>query len=467
MALRGLLQDYWIDLSAKKASQLLRKWEDKTLYKFLSLVEKFVQDENQKLSLCEFKALFERNHPFADWIKRLATQLNPKVQERFIANIILRSFFTNRKKRKRFLKEHGFYPPTNIVIDVTARCNMKCQGCWAAKYAKVPDMDINLIERIVRECWDMGINFITITGGEPFIRKDLLDLYAKYPKVFFHIYTNGVLIDKNTAKRLGELGNVAPMISIEGFEETTDRRRGKGTFRKLMEVMDNLRQEGVFFGFSVTTTRFNVEEVTSDEFINLMIEKGCMNGWYFNFVPVGIDPNPELMPTPEQRNFSRKRIYKIRNSRPIFVVDFWNDGPSINGCMAGGRYYLHITVNGDVEPCVFVHFAVDNIKGKSLLDVLKSPFFKAIREQIPYDGNTLRACMIIDRPEVLRDHVKRHNAKPTHEGADTLITTIKDQLDEYARGIAEIYEKAWKEGDWIRIFSFDYMGEREEVLLRK
>jgi len=249
-----------------------------------------------------------------------------------------------------------------------------------------------------------------------------------------------------------KLGNVAPMISLEGGRETTDARRGKGVYDKITATMRKLRDRRIFFGFSVTETRYNAEEVSSDGFIDEMLALGCFNGWYFQYIPIGLEPNPSMMLTPEQRDMLRRRIYKLRNTRPVFLVDFWNDGPSAGGCMAGGKKYLHINCHGDIEPCVFVHFACDNIKEKSLTEALKSAFFRAIREGIPYDGNTLRACMIVDRPEVLREYCKRFNAYPTHEGVETLTGELSSEVDKYAQGIADIYNHAWEKGDWMKLF---------------
>ncbi|GAH67635.1 unnamed protein product, partial [marine sediment metagenome] len=176
---------------------------------------------------------------------------------------------------------------------------------------------------------------------------------------------------------------------LGGFEKETDRRRGKGAWARIMKSMDVLNDNGVLFGFSVTATRDNNELVVSDEFVDLLIEKGAFVGWYFNYIPIGKEPDMELMPTPEQRDYRRKRILEIRKSKKLIAADFWNDGPLVNGCMAGGKNYLHINANGDVEPCVFVHFAADNIKGKSLTDILTSDFFMAFRKRQPYTENHL------------------------------------------------------------------------------
>lgn len=456
-------KSYVAEELASQAIRLTASSSNENLIKAIGILQKMSSLlgglEERKEQLEEFKKLLKARHPFAKWLRRVNNELNPHCRNVFFKNIIVKNHFTVRKKRNEFAKRAGFRGPTNIVISPTIRCNLRCEGCWAGKFKQVPDMEMELLERIVEEARDeLGINFITITGGEPFIRKDLLSLYEKYPDVQFHIYTNGTLIDEEVTKRLGELGNVVPMISVEGREEKTDARRGKGIYRKVMKAMDNLKEEGVFFGFSVTTTRYNVREVTTDEFIDNLIKKGCFNGWYFQYIPIGRNPDTSLMLTPQQRDYSRRRVYKLRNTKPIFLADFWNDGPAVNGCMAGGKQYLHINALGDIEPCVFAQFAVDNIRDKTISEALKSPFFRAIRDGIPYDGNHLRPCMVVDHPEYLRNYVKKFGAHPTSpQGGCLFSSPVKDRLDEYAIGVKEIYDRAWKENDWEKFFNLDYL----------
>jgi MoaA/NifB/PqqE/SkfB family radical SAM enzyme len=330
------------------------------------------------------------------------------------------------------------------VVDVTARCNLRCEGCWAALYGKERDLEYDLLEQTITEAEEqMGVHFFVFSGGEPTIREDLFQLYEDHPNSQFQVYTNGTLIDKEMAERLAALGNVMPMVSVEGNQELTDQRRGEGTYEKVMRAMDHLHSAGVLFGYSVTGTRHNVEQIMSDEFVEKMIDKGCLYGWYFQYIPVGRNPNMDLMVTPEQREHMWRRVNELRNSHPIFLADFWNDGPEVNGCMAGGKRYFHINNNGDIEPCVFCHFAVDNIKETTLVEALKHPFFKAIREDIPYDGNLLRPCMLIDRPWVFRRHAEKHDARPTHAGAETLIGELAGPLDERAERWAEITERIY------------------------
>jgi MoaA/NifB/PqqE/SkfB family radical SAM enzyme len=268
------------------------------------------------------------------------------------------------------------------------------------------------------------------------------------------------MIDEKTAARLEECGNVAPMISLEGFRERTDARRGPGTFDRVLAAMDHLREAGVLFGTSFTETRENMEEIASDELLDLLVEKGALVAWYFQYIPIGREPHVELMPTPEQRDWLRRRLLKVRDEKPIFIGDFWNDGYYVEGCIAAGREYLHINANGDVEPCVFCHFSVDNIKEKSLKEALNSDFMKAIRREQPYRENYLTPCMLVDEPTVLRQAVSRYHAHPTHPGAETLITTLRDDIDEYAseyRSIAdEVWEKEYAEKNSRRVKSARY-----------
>ncbi|MGQ9629807.1 MAG: radical SAM protein [bacterium] len=376
--------------------------------------------------------------------RRAFPRASKATRKKVINNLFVNAFFVALPRRRAFEREEGFDPPTLLVISPTMRCNLGCYGCYAGNYTKKDDLNFETVSRIIKEANDLGIYFFVISGGEPF-SWHLLELLEKHSDSYFQIYTNGVLIDEAVAKRLADLGNALPCISVEGFERETDERRGPGTFRKIMSAMDNLRKYGALFGFSATATRENNELIVSDEFIDFYIDKGCFLGWYFNYIPIGRKPNVELMPTPEQRDYRRRRVIELRKTKNILLADFWNDGPLVNGCLSGGRRYLHINSKGDVEPCVFIHFAVDNIKEKSLREVICSPFFQAFRKRRPYNENLLLPCPIIDNPQILRDVVAETGAHPTHDGAETIITELKDHLDWYAREYGAVADRAWRE----------------------
>jgi len=363
---------------------------------------------------------------------------------KFAEDLIVNEFVAATARREEFKSRYGFYPPFFLVISPAMRCNLNCYGCYAGQYDKGEKLETALIHRLLQEAKEMGIYFITVSGGEPFIREDLLDIFAAHSDVYFQVYTNGTLIDEPTAQALSRLGNVLPAVSVEGWEEATDARRGRGGFKKVLLAMARLREAGVLFGFSATATRQNNELISSDEFVRFWIDQGCFIGWYFNYLPIGKKPDLALMPTPEQRIYRRKRLIEMRQNLPIILADFWNDGPLVGGCIAGDRY-LHINANGDVEPCVFVHFAVDNIKEKSLAEILNSNFFHSIRQRQPYSANYYRPCMVIDHPHILRDVVGRSGAHPTHPNAEAILTQFADDLDRYARDYGKLADDLWSE----------------------
>jgi len=208
--------------------------------------------------------------------------------------------------------------------------------------------------------------------------------------------------------------------------------------------MDILKEKKVPFGYSVCVTRKNAEVVTSDKFVDFMIKKGALIGWYFLYMPVCGDKNTELMPTPEQRNNQRLRRNHIRATKPLFIIDFWNDAPYVGGCIAA-KYYSHINNFGDVEPCIFTHFAQVNIKNTSLKETMKCQFFQEIRKRQPYSPNLLMPCMLIDHPKVSRELCQICKLRPTHPGAQTLIEDLKDDLDKYSLKVHQIYDKVWEE----------------------
>jgi MoaA/NifB/PqqE/SkfB family radical SAM enzyme len=377
-------------------------------------------------------------------VKNRLPELHRNVRRGAI-NFLADAFYKHRM-REAFEKENGFRPPFLLVISPTMRCNLRCVGCYAGMYSKKDDLPREVLDRVLCEAKEMGIYFITISGGEPFTYKPLLDIFGKHHDMTFQVYTNGTLIDRELAQEIAELGNVIPCISVEGYREETDQRRGEGVYAKVLRAMDNLREARALYGFSATVTRFNSDLLTSEEFVDFYLEeKGCFLGWYFQYMPIGTRPSLDLMTTPKQRIQRWERINRMRREKRALISDFWCDGPLVGGCMAGGHNYLHINQNGDVEPCVFAHFAVDNIKEKSLAGALNSDFFRAIRARRPYHPNLLRPCMIIDHPYVLRECVAQCGARPTHPEAEGILTELAPDLDAYGEEYGRLADEVWME----------------------
>jgi MoaA/NifB/PqqE/SkfB family radical SAM enzyme len=376
--------------------------------------------------------------------KRVLNETHPHHRKKIISNFIISQLLVGTNHRKAFEAEKGFYPPDAMILSPTMRCNLNCYGCYSGSYPQ-EDLPFEVIDRVVGECKEMGIHLVLMTGGEPFLRKDLFDLFEKHPDTIFQIYTNGSLIDEGMVERFVELGNVVPAISLEGLREETDGRRGKGQFDRIAKVMDWLKQAGIFFAVSTTQTSKNTDTLTSDEFIDFLIEKGCILLWNFHYIPIGRAPDFSLMATPEQRNRIRERFAYFRATKPILMVDFWNDGCLTQGCIAGGRKYFHVNAQGDVEPCVFCHFASDNVKEKSLIEALNSPLFREFRSRQPFSENYFRNCPLIDHPEQGREFALKHAKYFTHEGAENLFTDSAPTIDAYAKAYGEIADAAWKE----------------------
>jgi len=424
---------------------MLGNSSDENLIRFTYLAEKLAKKDYYIRTIRWIRQLFIDGHPSLAVAKKIIRETHPNVRKRLVNAFIINQMLLGSNKRTAFQQEGGgFYPPGLFVISPSMRCNLGCFGCYAGSYKKSDELSFDEVDSVLTQMKEMGIHFCVVSGGEPFFREDLLDIYAKHSDVAFLVFTHGGLLDEKLVKRVAELGNVLPCISIEGFEEETDARRGKGHYQKVMHAMDLLKEAGVLFGFSCTATRRNHEVITSEKYIDMLVEKGCTVGWFFSYIPIGREPNIELMPTPEQRGMLREAVWRFRNEKPILMADFWNDGHIVGGCLAGGRKYFHVNANGDIEPCVFCHFAVDNIRTTTIKDALMSPFFRGIRERQKGNKNMLTPCMIIDKPDYMREAVLSSGARATHPGAERIITDLADDIDRYSGEYCRMADAAWE-----------------------
>jgi MoaA/NifB/PqqE/SkfB family radical SAM enzyme len=389
--------------------------------------------------------LFDQNHPSLEVTKKILYRTNPHHRKTIIQTFIINQLLVGTNKRKAFSEtEGGFYPPGFLVISPTMQCNLKCFGCYAGSYDRKAELPIAYIHKALDEAKEMGMYFCVVSGGEPFFKKDIFEIFERHKDMIFQVYTHGGLIDEALAERIARSGNIIPAISLEGFQEETDKRRGPGHFERVLKAMKMLKDAGIIFGFSATQTRENHETITSRAFMEFLIEQGCLLGWFFMYVPVGREPNIYLMPTPEQRDGLREWVGTVRATLPILVADFWNDGPVVGGCISGGRKYFHINARGDVEPCVFCHFAMHNIKNHSLKEALNSPLFKAIRAQQPFHENLLRPCMLVDKPELGRKMALETGAYFTHPGAEIIFSDLAPEMDRFAQSYARLADTAWE-----------------------
>ena len=274
-------------------------------------------------------------------------------------------------------------------------------------------------------------------------KKDLIRLCEKHDDCVFLCFTNATLIDENFANEMLRVKNFIPAISLEGDEASTDSRRGKGTYQKVVKAMELLHEKKLPYGISSCYTSANYEAITSDAYYNSLIDMGAYFIWYFHYMPVGNDAAPELLPNPQQREAVYRRIRHLRATKPLFAMDFQNDAEYVGGCIAGGKRYLHINANGDVDPCVFIHYSNANIRDCTLLEALQSPIFMAYHDNMPFNENMLQPCPMLENPELLPKMVAQSGAHSTDLEAPESAEYLCEKCKSYAECWKPTAETLW------------------------
>lgn len=413
--------------------------------KLINWAERLPMPKNQREYLQNAKKFLEdKNSNWYQLGQRILSETNPHVKEKIGMNFFVNANFLGVPQQRKMAQKLGYSVPWAILIDPTERCNLNCTGCWAGDYQRHEELDFDTLDRVMTEGEELGMYFTIMSGGEPTIRKkDIIKLAEKHPSQVILLFTNGTLVDDEFVAEMKRVGNITLAFSIEGFEESTDARRGKGVFKKVMAAMDRMRKAGLIFGVSITYTRNNTDELASEEFVDMLVDKGAAFAWYFTYIPVGKDVDVDLMATPEQRAYMYQKVLEYRNTKPIFIMDFWNDGEVSNGCIAGGKRYLHINARGDVEPCAFVHFATCNIKDVSLKEALGSPLMRAYQKRQPFNMNNHRPCPLIDNPQMMVEIVKESGAYSTQLNPDETPEEFAEKLDSYSEKWGDIADEKW------------------------
>jgi MoaA/NifB/PqqE/SkfB family radical SAM enzyme len=390
--------------------------------------------------------------PNSKWVKygtRIINEVDNGVLTTLAANLAYEAGYRGLAEARKLREEYHTNFPWVLLMDPTSACNLRCTGCWAAEYGHKLNLSYELMDSIIEQGKKLGIFFYLYTGGEPLVRKDdIIKLCKKHSECEFMAFTNGTLVDEKFCQEMLAVKNLTLAISVEGFEEENDSRRGAGTFDKVMHAMDLLKQHKLLFGTSICYTRKNIETVTSDKFLQMLVDKGVLYAWYFHYMPVGNDASLDLLPTPEQRKNMYHRIRAIRtmeNPLEIMPLDFQNDGEYVGGCIAGGKNYLHINANGDVEPCVFIHYSSANIKNMSLFDALRQPLFNDYHDHQAFNKNMLRPCPMLENPGYLKKMVAETGAKSTDLQSPETVDHLTDKCVDYAKAWAPIADELWKE----------------------
>ena len=306
-------------------------------------------------------------------------------------------------------------------------------------------MDFATLDSIITQGKAVGTFMYIYSGGEPLVRKkDIIRLCEKHQDCMFLSFTNGTLIDEQFTDDMLRVKNFIPAISVEGFEEETDFRRGKGTYQAVVDAMTLLKKKKLPFGISCCYTSKNCDVIGSEEYFDDMIERGAKFAWFFTYMPVGVDAVPELMATASQRELMYHQIRNFRKTKPIFTMDFWNDGEYVHGCIAGGRNYLHINANGDIEPCAFIHYSDSNIHEKTLIEAYQSPLFMAYKEGQPFSDNMLRPCPLLDNAGALANMVDKSGAKSTDLQNPEDVHALSDKCEFAAKRWKPVADRLWE-----------------------
>lgn len=390
-----------------------------------------------------FRISFEQKNNWYELVMK-ALHLNEEVVPSLLKTFLVEANLLAWPKQEKARSEYGCNIPWAILLDPTSACNLHCTGCWAADCGHKLNLSFEDIDSIICQGKELGVHVYIYTGGEPLVRKkDVLRLCEKHPDCAFLCFTNATLIDEQFCQDMIRVKNFVPAISAEGSRETTDARRGEGTYDRIEAAMALLKKHRLPFGISACYTSQNAEAVASEEYFDRLIDAGALFCWIFTFMPVGSDAPVELMPSVEQREHLYRFVRAMRSKKPLFTLDFQNDGEFVGGCIAGGRRYLHINAAGDVEPCVFIHYSNANIHDVSLLEALQSPLFKAYYEGQPFNDNLLRPCPMLENPEYLESMVNRTGAHSTDlkcaEGVEHLCGKCKPFAHEWA----EAAERIW------------------------
>ena len=418
---------------------------EKNLSKIMDWADKFSGGEfvSQRKAIRE--AIEDPNHPYHSYILHIVNDIDPDVMKTMAVNFFINANLSGWPKQEENRKKYNCNIPWAILLDPTSACNLHCTGCWAAEYGNKLNLTFEEIDSIIQQGKELGIYMYIYTGGEPLVRKkDLIRLCEKHEDCMFLCFTNATLIDEAFAEEMLRVKNFIPAISLEGDETSTDSRRGKGTYQKVRRAMELLHEKKLPYGISSCYTSVNYDAITSEEYYDSLIEMGAYFIWYFHYMPVGNDAAPELLPNPEQREAVYHRIRRLRATKPLFAMDFQNDAEYVGGCIAGGKRYLHINANGDVDPCVFIHYSNANIRECTLLEALQSPIFMAYHDNMPFNDNMLRPCPMLENPERLRKMVTDCGAHSTDPMSPETVEHLCSKCDQYAAHWAPEAEKLWE-----------------------
>lgn len=356
---------------------------------------------------------------------RAATELSPRLAMKAAYLWVLKGAISVQAYKSR-MKKKELFPPFMFVA-LTNTCNLRCHGCWVEKEGTahyLPEADL---DALINSGKKRHAYYYTLLGGEPYMYKNIWDIFKRHSDCYFQTITNGMLFTERNVKRLKEVGNVTPLISIDGFKDQNDLRRGDGVFESADKGMDRLKKAGIIFGVATTATGKNMDEVMSDEYVQHFIKKGAMYIWYYVYRPVGDEPHPEYCMGRDQLIEMRQRLLTLRRKHPIVIIDtYWTaDGEAF--CPAAMGLGFHVGPQGSIEPCPPLSFAREKLSdnnGDVFKTINESEFLRGFQDFVK---DRTKGCVILEHPQELMEFMK------SHEVTDF---STRDAFSEYNASVA-------------------------------
>ena len=322
---------------------------------------------------------------------------NPRMTG-FLLRTILR-FMTAQRKRDAWAKQ-GVRVPPMLIYSITKNCNLNCKGCYAKVLHTSQNHDLSpeKFAALVDEADRIGISILMLAGGEPLMRRELLDVTAQHPSVIFPVFTNGLMLDGERFEHLKKQKHVIPILSLEGNALETNARRGEGVFENAKCLIERLKRNHHLFGISITVTRGNFELVTSKDYVEKLVSLGSKVIFFINYVPVEAGTEDQTLTRP-QIDALVGILEGYRRQYPALFVGFPSGEEEFGGCLAAGKGFVHINAEGDVQPCPFSPYTDANYNHMSLIEALKSPLLVKVRESNEEDAESNGICELWQKRE--------------------------------------------------------------------
>ena len=387
---------------------------------------------------------------------RIVRSTDPRLLAKFLWNFGVKGLLSVEKFKRR-IKRGEYFPPF-LYLSILNSCNLRCQGCWVDVEAERTQIDLETLNRTITDAKAHGNAFFGILGGEPFMHPELLDLLAAHPDAYFQIFTNGQFITGKVARRLRQIGNSTPLISIEGRELTSDARRGKKeVLSRTMRGLDACLRERLLTGVATSVCQTNIDELCTESWLRELIARGVHYAWFHTYRPVGPKMNSELALRPDQLVRVRRFVVEMRSRLPIAIIDAYYDGAGQALCPMSTGISHHVNPRGDIEPCPIIQFATENIRDERGIyaTMRDSAFLKDFRE---LSAQETRGCVVLERPDLVKELVLKHGARDTTMRGTALaeLEAMEPRFSQWLPG-AEIPEQHWMYR-WAKKYWFNDFG---------